>query len=219
MVPPDDPVRVVGEVMEMVDMRGFEEAYRGGGRPAYPPRVVCGVLVYAYMLGITSARAIQRALCTDVRFMWLAHGLRIDHRTLSLFRRRHGQALQELFGKVVRIGIEVGLVKMRHVAIDGTKIGARAGRRVYSAEELEGMMEGIEEDIRRYMEHSRRVDEAEDAEYGDGTGDELAEELRDVRRRREKIKEALRELEDRLFHLLRILMSGIGSGAQGGRLH
>ena len=81
MVEPDDPVRAVAEVMAAVDMSRFEEAYRGGGRPAYPPRVVCAVLVYAYMLGITSARQIARALRTDVQMMYLAHGLRIEHRT------------------------------------------------------------------------------------------------------------------------------------------
>jgi len=196
MVEPDDPVRAVAEVMAAVDMSRFEEAYRGGGRPAYPPRVVCSVLVYAYMLGITSARQIARALRTDVRMMYLAHGLRIDHRTVSLFRRRHAEALEDLFREVVRIGIRVGVVKMGQVGIDGTKIAARAGRRVYSAEELEGMMERIRQDIRRYMEESRRVDEEEDERYGEGMGDELPEELRDRERLREKIAEAIKELKE-----------------------
>ena len=196
MVEPDDPVRAVAEVMAAVDMSRFEEAYRGGGRPAYPPRVVCSVLVYAYMLGITSARQIAVALRTDVRMMYLAHGLRIDHRTISLFRRRHAEALEDLFRQVVRIGIRVGVVKMGQVGIDGTKIAARAGRRVYSAEELDGMMERITEEIRRYMEESRRVDEEEDERYGEGMGDELPEELQDRERLREKIAEAIKELKE-----------------------
>ena len=196
MVEPDDPVRAVAEVMAAVDMSRFEEAYRGGGRPAYPPRVVCSVLVYAYMLGITSARQIAVALKTDVRMMYLAHGLRIDHRTLSLFRRRHAEALEDLFRQVVRIGIKVGVVRMSHVGIDGTKIAARAGRRVYGAEELEGMMERIKEEIRQYMEESRRVDEQEDERYGESSGYQLPEELRDRQRLREKIAEAKEELEE-----------------------
>ena len=128
------------------------------------------MLVYAYMLGITSARQLAQALRTDVRMMYLAQGLQLDRRTLSLFRRRHAEALEDLFRQVVRIGIKVGVVKRSHVGLEGTKIAGRAGRRVYSAEELEGMMERIKEQVRRYMEESRRVDEEEDERYAESSG-------------------------------------------------
>lgn len=196
MVEADDEVRGVWDLMQAVDMRAFEDGYPGGGRPAYPPRVVCGILVYGYMRGITSAREIADRLKGDVRFMWLARGERIDHRTLSLFRRRHARALEELFVQVVKLGLRVGLVSGRQVGIDGTKVAARGGRRVYNAQELAEMEKEIREQIERYMVRGRAVDEAEDEQYGDGGKRRLPKQLVDAERRRAKIAEAARELRE-----------------------
>jgi len=126
----DDP-EVVGldGAVEQLDLSALEAGYQEVGHPAYPPRAMLKVLIYGYCLGLRSSRMLERACKRDEAFRFLAHGLRPDHNSICRFRRRHGEALQELFAQAVRLCQRAGLVSLGEVAVDGTKLRANRSRR------------------------------------------------------------------------------------------
>jgi len=125
-VPVDAPVRMFDEMLSRLDYSAFERHFPGGGRPAWPPMLLAKIVLFAYGLGIRSAREISRRLESDLRLMWLAQEQRIDHQRLSEFRRRFARELAELFVQTVRLAEELGLVELGLVAVDGSKVAASA---------------------------------------------------------------------------------------------
>src|SRR5918999_5623324 len=117
-------VEAVGEL----DLAAFYGRYRrdGWGRPAYDPRVMVALMLYAYAVGVRSARAIERRLVEDVAFRVVAANLRPDHATIARFRAEHEQALAALFGQVLAMCRRAGLVGAGVVAVDSTKVAANA---------------------------------------------------------------------------------------------
>lgn len=180
-VAPDAPVRALDEIMEQLDYSAFEEQYRGGGRPAWHPKLMSKMLLFAYCSGVRSAREISRLLEYDLRFMWLAHEQRIDHQRLSEFRRSFAEQLRDLFAQTVRLAMEMGLTTLELVAIDGSKIAANAGRRMINDEELQRAIDEM-------LAEAEATDAAEDANLGDARGDELPDELAEPEQRLEKLR-------------------------------
>src|SRR6266702_3042791 len=122
-----------------IDLCPFGAGYRRGGwgRPAFDPEMMVALLLYAYAVGERSSRAIERRCREDVAFRVAACGLQPDHVTIARFRRRHAEALIGLFGGVLALCAEAGLVRVGLVAIDGTGIRANANKdRVVDASEL-----------------------------------------------------------------------------------
>jgi len=186
-VPPEAPVRAVDEIMDQLDYSAFEQRYRGGGRPAWPPKLMCKLLLFGYSQGIRSAREISRRLERDLHFMWLAHEQRIDHQRLSEFRRNFADQLRELFAQTVRLALAMGLTTLELVAFDGSKMAANARRRTFSADELDRA-------IRQVLAEAEATDAAEDAAHGAARGEELPPELADRERRLEKLRAAQQAL-------------------------
>ena len=115
-------------VVERLDMSVFEQSYSTEGGELYAPELMLGVWLYAYALGITSARQVERRLVEDLAFRYLAAGARVDNWALSAFRRRHGRALNDAFTQVLEWAQQQGMVKLGRVAIDSTRIAASACR-------------------------------------------------------------------------------------------
>jgi hypothetical protein len=149
---------------------------------------VVALLLYAYARGNRSSRGIERACQEDVAFKVIT-SLRIpDHSTIAEFRRRHEADIAELFGDVLGLCREAGLVSVGVITIDGTKIKANASmdqNRTYS---------GLVKDILREAEEA---DQREDELYGDKRGDELPEQLRKPDTRRQALADAKRRLAER----------------------
>jgi len=185
----DAPVRALHEIMEQLDYTAFEQRYRGGGRPAWNPKLMAELLLFAYCQGVRSAREISRRLDRDLHFMWLAHEMRIDHQRFSEFRRSFADELRGLFTQTVRLALEMGMTTLELVAIDGSKIAANAGRRMVNDEELQRAIDKV-------LAEAEEVDAAEDVALGDARGDELPDELADRERRLEKLQEAKRALAE-----------------------
>ncbi len=118
----------VRSVVERLDMRVFEHSYSEEGGELYAPALMLGVWLYAYALGITSARQVERRLVEDLAFRYLAAGARVDNWALSAFRRRHGQALNGAFTQVLEWAQSQGMVKLGRVAIDSTRVAANASK-------------------------------------------------------------------------------------------
>jgi len=192
-LPPDCDVRLVGEAMDALDWRGFESAYADTGRPPYPPRVMCKLLVYGYSKGIRSSRALEEVVKHDQRYIWLAGGLRPDHSTIARFRKEHEPQLKAIYQATVRLCTEAGLVLLAVTATDGSKIPARASKRsLYDAKRLAREMAAIDQ----ILAEAEAADQAEDELYGEGANGKLPQTLADAKRRRDKLAEIAARLSE-----------------------
>jgi transposase len=117
-------IDAVGEL----DLAAFYASYRadGWGRAAHDPAMMVALLLYAYAIGERSSRRIERYCEHDVAFRVIAANRVPDHATIARFRVRHERALAGLFGEVLALCAEAGLVKVGVIAVDGTKVHANA---------------------------------------------------------------------------------------------
>jgi transposase len=161
----------------------FYAAYRadGVGRRPYDPAMLVALLLYGYARGVRSARAIERACVEDVAFKMIAMMETPDHATIARFVARHEAALAELFGQVLRLCDEAGLVRPGVVAIDGTRMAGNVSRE---------STRDFEEIAREILAEAKATDEAEDELYGEARGDELPEQLRTREGRAEFFRQA-----------------------------
>lgn len=123
------PVRVVNEVLERVDITELIRQYKPGGTSSYHPRMLLKVLVYGYINNLYSSRKIEEAVCQNICFMWLSGMSKPDHNTINRFRgQRLQKTLQPIFTQVVLLLCQEGLLSIKDLYTDGTKIEANANR-------------------------------------------------------------------------------------------
>ena len=197
-LPDDHPVHFMSEVVEKLDLKLIYNEYRDlRGQPPYSPKMMVKVLIYAMTKGIHSSRKIEKALYEDVGMRVLSGNQQPDHWTLSEFRRRHNYALGELFVQTVQLADSAGLVKLNHVATDGTKIKANASKhKAMSYGRMAKEEERLRKEVKRILEKMDQTDRKEDKKYGNRRGDELPEELSTRQKRLEAIEKAKAELEE-----------------------
>jgi transposase len=187
------------DVLGELDLSEIYSSYDGskGGRPGFDPRLMTGLLLYGYCQGVVSSRKIEKATYESVPFRILAANQHPDHDTIAEFRRRHLSALSGLFVQVLHLCQRAGLVRLGHVALDGTKLRANASKhKAMSYGRIKEKLPGLEAQVSELLAEAEAVDAAEDAQYGQGRrGDELPEELRFRQRRLEKIRQAKAALE------------------------
>jgi len=186
------------DVVETLDLSEIYASYDGskGGRPGFDPRLLLALLVYGYCVGLTSSRKIEKATYESVPFRVLAANQHPDHATIAEFRRRHLEALARLFVQVLRLCEKAGLVRLGHVALDGTKVRANASKhKAMSYGRMEEKVRELEGQVADLLAAAEAADQAEDAEHGSRRGDELPEELRFRQQRLEKIRQAKAALE------------------------
>jgi transposase len=186
---------VVSEELDLSEILDSYEEERG--YPPYHPVMMTAVLLYANAVGIYSSRRIARACEERVDFMAVTGMQKPDFRTISLFRLRHLEALKGLFKQVLKLCQKAGMVKLGHVAMDGTKIRANASpHKSMSYGRMKKAEEGLKAEVDRWFAEAERVDREEDELYGaDKSGDELPEWVADKQKRLEKIRQAKAELE------------------------
>jgi len=187
------------DVVAGLDLSAIINTYDAsrGGQPPLDPRLMVGLLLYGYCVGTTSSRKIERATYDSVPFRVIAADQHPDHDTIAEFRRRHLSALAKLFVQVLRLCQAAGLVKLGHVALDGTKMRANASKhKAMSYEYMEKRERELREQVDKLLKEADAADAAEDALYGRGQrGDELPEELAFKQARLKKIQEAKAALE------------------------
>lgn len=132
LIPADHGARMIWEISGRMDLSRFEEGNKNregkAGRPSWPAQLLVSVWVYSYTLGVASARAIERMMSQEPGLRWLAACETINYHTLADFRVGHGAALEELFAQFLALLEEAGLVNLRLLLQDGTKVPAVAGR-------------------------------------------------------------------------------------------
>jgi len=159
--------------------------------------MMTALLLYSYCCGIYSSRRIAKACRERVDFMSIVALDAPDFRTISDFRKRHLKALGKLFGQILQLCETAGLVKLGHVALDGTKIKANASKhKAMSYERMEKRAAELEAAVAKWLSAAEAADAKEDKLHGrDKTGDEMPEWVADKKRRAERIRQAKAELE------------------------
>jgi transposase len=199
-LPEDHLVYFIRDIVRQFDLSAFTGDYDGsrGGQPAYHPTMMVGLLLYAYCVGEPSSRRIERATYESVPFRLLAADQHPDHDTISEFRKRHLKALSDLFLQALRLCQKAGLVKLGHVALDGTKMRANASKhKAMSYDRLCKSDAELTAEIKQLLDEAAATDAAEDARYGRGVrGDELPQELRRRESRLATIRHAKAALEE-----------------------
>jgi transposase len=185
-------------VRDELDLSAVLDDYRGGpGAPAFHPTMMTALLLYACTQGVYSSRKIARACEQRLDFMAVTALAKPEWRTIAEFRQRHRTALRGLFVQILRLCRQAGLVKLGHVALDGTKVRANASR--HTAMSYERMVKReteLEAEVKAWFAEAEEADAAEDAALGaDRRGDELPEWVANKQRRLETIRAAKAALE------------------------
>jgi len=199
-LPENHLARLVAEVTAQLDLQPIYAVYEqrdGRGQAAYDPRMMVRLLVYGYCVGKRSSRQIEKATYDEVAFRYLAADQHPDHDTVAAFRQEHLGSLAGLFGQVLRLCREAGMVQLGRVAIDGTKIKAHADRnRTVRYQQLQEAERALEERVRTLLEEAAQVDAEEDARCGAGRRpQDLPAEMATSEQRLRKIREARQKLE------------------------
>src|SRR5881227_3697686 len=185
-------------VLEQLDLREILNQYQEErGYPPFHPVMMTALLLYSYCQGIYPSRRIAKACRERVDFMAVTGMQTPDFRTISDFRKRHMAALKELFVQVLRLCQEAGLVKLGHVALDGTKMKANASKhKAMSYGRMKKAEPELEAIVRGWLRQAEAADLRDDQEHGvDLNGEELPDWVRDKQRQLEKIREARARLQ------------------------
>jgi len=184
------PVRAIWELVGQVDLEPFYEgigAVEGkAGRPVWDPQVLMSLWVYAYSQGVSSAREISDLCLYHPGYQWLTALEVVNHHTLSDFRVEHGEALDLLFIEVLGVLSHQGLVTLKRVMQDGTKVKASASDKSFRRKAT----------LEKHLEMARQ----QVVQMGDPRSEELSQRVvkarqRGLREKRERLEQALRELE------------------------
>jgi transposase len=199
-LPENHLARFLSDVVNALDLEAIYASYNekdGRGMSAYAPAMMVRVLLYGYATGVYSSRKIQAKTYDDVAFRFLSADEHPDHSTLAEFRKRHLTALAGLFTQALQLCAKAGLVKLGHVAIDGSKIKANASKhKAMSYGRMSETEQRLKQEVEALLKQAEETDAAEDALYGkDKRGDELPDELSRRESRLEKIRQAKAELE------------------------
>ncbi|MGI9067096.1 MAG: IS1182 family transposase [Pyrinomonadaceae bacterium] len=190
----------ISDVVDELDLSaiiGHYEKGDGRGRPPYHPLMMVKLLVYGYCIGRVSSRKLEQASYEDVAFRVLACNQHPDHDSIANFRQLHLRELAGLFEQVLKMCERTGLVKLGHVAVDGSKLRANASKhKAMSYDRMCEKEEQLRAEVARLLKEAEETDAAEDKRYGKGVrGDELPAELARRESRLRKIREAKASLE------------------------
>jgi transposase len=177
------------DVVDQLDLGPFLKAYRadGHGRAAYAPRMLLGVLLYAYCTGIRSSRQIERRCQEDIAFRVLSGNSTPDHVTIARFRVRHEQALAGLLIQSLKLCAAAGMVRLGLVALDGTKIEANAAAAANRTHAT------LEAQVAELLAQAAAADRADDQQ--DGGFSELPRALAGRAERLARLQQAKAQLE------------------------
>jgi transposase len=186
----DHVARAIWAMVERLDMSGFEATIKAveghAGQSTLDPRILIALWIYANSEGISSARELSRLCQYEPGCQWITGLTEINHHTLSDFRMEHRQALDQMFTQVLGILSADGLIELKQVMQDGTKIKANAAAGSFHREEH----------LRQHLELARQQVE----QLSDPNSEELSQRVRQARQRaareqKQKLEQALTELE------------------------
>jgi transposase len=217
LIPQVHQARVIWSVVEKLDLSAFHEPIKARdgtcGRDATDPRLLVALWLYAATRGVGSARELAR-LCVESRpYRWLCGGVTLNHHSLSDFRVGHAAALDELFTQVLAALVEQGLVKVRRIAQDGTRIRACAGASSFRRGQR---LEELLEQAKAHVAQLRAL--LDDPEKSAGlSAKKKAAKLRAAKQRQKRIEVAL-EVLPKLAAKQQAAIKQAGNGKYGQKL-
>jgi len=159
LIPADHVVRIVDHVIDRIKLDPLVKKYPGGGASSYHPRMMLKILVYAYLCNTYQSRKIEAAVQSDIHYMWLAGMQRPDHNTINRFRsERLKGVLKEVFSQVVELLAEQGVLDIKKMYVDGTKLEANANRYTFVwGNSIKYNKERIQKQIKELLEYAEEV--------------------------------------------------------------
>jgi transposase len=193
-LPPEHPVHLFVDLVRSIDLAHFVIPPGPKGEKPYHPHALFGILAWGYLHGVRSSRKLARLARQEATFVYLAGGGRPNYRTLARFRRDNAAAFTAVFQETVVLALHLGLARLGHVALDGTKLKAHASKhKAMSYGRMKQREAQLRDEIARLVEQAEAQDATEDQEYGvDSDGYSVAGELALREARLAKIR-ALRE--------------------------
>jgi transposase len=217
LIPAIHPARTIWSVVENLDLSAFREPIKARdgvcGRDATDPKLLVSLWLYAATRGVGSARELGR-LCSESRpYRWLCGGVTLNHHTLSDFRVGHAEALDELFTQVLAVLVAQGLVKVRRISQDGTRVRAGAGAGSFRRGQR---LEQLLEQAQAHVEELRTL--LDDPEKSAGlSAKKKAARLRAAKDREDRLKAALEALPE-LAAKQQAAIKQAGNGKYGQKL-
>lgn len=158
-IPVHHPARTVNSVLEQIDLSPVYAYYSENGASSYHPRMLLKILVYGYLENCFSSRKLEKAIRENIVYMWLSGMQRPDHHTINRFRsERLKPVIGDIFSKVVLLLYEEGLLDIKEVYTDGTKIEANANRYTFVwGKAIKKNKERISKQLRELWEYAGSV--------------------------------------------------------------
>jgi transposase len=165
LLPPDHAARAVWEFVESLDLSPLyakvQSVEGSAGRPAIDPRIYMALWLYATIEGVGSARALERLTHQHDAYRWILGGVSVNHHSLSDFRVRHGEFLDQVLTQSVAVLMEQELVKLNRVSQDGIRVRASAGAASFRRRpSLERCLQEAQEQVERLRAELEKDPEA-----------------------------------------------------------
>src|ERR671932_240280 len=166
-LPPEHPVHVFVDLVRSVDLGHFVIPPGPKGEKPYHPHALFGLLAWGYLHGVRSSRKLARLARQEATFVYLAGGGAPHYRTLARFRRDNAAAFTTVLQETVVLALRLGLAKLGHVALDGTKLRANTYKhKAMSYGWMQQREAQLKNEIARLLAQAEAQDAAEDQEYG-----------------------------------------------------
>jgi transposase len=207
------------DVIAALDLTAITRAVQAkdarGERP-YAPAMMLALLIYGYCVGVFSSRRIAQATYEDVAFRVLAAGEHPHFTRIAAFRHDHLATFKGLFLQALKLCQKAGLVKLGHVAFDGTRVDANASKhKAMSYERMQVEEARLRKEIDALLAQAQQADAAEDARFGVGQSEQdVPAELARRETRLARIQAAKHELEQEALHSR---MAELSEQAEGSR--
>jgi len=187
------PVRIVNDIVERIDLKLLTKTYAGGGTSSYHPKMMLKIMVYSYLTNVYSSRKMETAVRENIHFMWLSGMQTPDHNTINSFRGvRLKDTLKDIFTQIVQLLAEEGLVSLKEVYVDGTKIESAANRYTFVwGNSIKTNKEKIKKQIGELWQYAQKVAAEELAQPEPPTFDKI--DAQKVEATIEKIEAALQD--------------------------
>ena len=184
LISKDHPCYFIKNVADYIDCSKANRKFANTpGEFAYPRELLLRLVLMSVFDGGLSSREIGRRTQTDVGYMYLAGMQHPSYRTILRFKRDYSDLIDEAFKMTIKIATEEDLVKIHHVSVDGTKIKAKTSINKLTNEQQLKIM-------KQHLEKSIKLDEEEDEELGEESGNSVPETLTDE----EKFKEVFEKV-------------------------
>ena len=197
-IPADHPVRMVDEILDLIDWTSWESKYHGAfGQPPIHPSIMCKIWIFALIRRIRSSRQVEYALKHSIDFMWLSSGRTVDHGTLCTFRKNNSDELKKVFRSLITHAIDLGVANLSELCVDGTRVLANANKyKTWTVGRLEKFLVELDAQLNSALSALEQKDETDNELYGDeNPAQQLPAHLASMQARKEELAKHLENLK------------------------